>query len=147
MMTRNKTVATRESNYNIDHKNVVIIWISLFCRWSKIFFLKTWMKEDNDLTFLVLRFLLDHIFGPKKDKLFCTVFVFRRDMPNVISDLVLYLQSEGLNTSWIYPCTIPFQYLKTFFAIALLLFFPGILFIFFFYLLVDIDLPLLYNTF
>ena len=30
---------------------------------------------------------------------------------------VLYLQSEGLNISWMYPGLIPFQYLKTVFAI------------------------------
>ena len=29
MMTRKNNVAMRESNDNIDHKNVVIIWISL----------------------------------------------------------------------------------------------------------------------
>ena len=28
MMTRTKNVVMRESNDNIDHKNVVIIWIS-----------------------------------------------------------------------------------------------------------------------
>ena len=68
-------------------------------------------------TFLILGPILDHIFGPKKDKLFRHVFVFRRGMSNAICDLVLYLQSEGLNISWIYPGTIPFQYLKTVFAI------------------------------
>ena len=60
---------------------------------------------------------MDHIFGPKKDKLFCPVFAFRRGMSNAICDLVLYLQSEGLNISWIYLGTIPFQYLKTVLAI------------------------------
>ena len=50
------------------------------------------MKEYD-----VLGSILDHIFGPKKDKLFCPVFVFRRGMSNAICDLVLYLQSEGLN--------------------------------------------------
>ena len=34
-------------------------------------------------------------------------------MPNAICDLVLYLQSEGLKISWIYPGAIPFQYLET----------------------------------
>ena len=61
--------------------------------------------------------MLDHIFGPKKDKLFCPVFVFRRGMSNAICDLVLYLQSEGLNISRVYPGTVLFQYLKTVFAI------------------------------
>ena len=45
------------------------------------------------------RAVLDHIFGPKKDKVFCPVFVLRRGMSNAIRDLVLYLQSEGLNIS------------------------------------------------
>ena len=66
---------------------------------------------------MILGPILDHIFGPKKDKLFCPVFVSRRGMPNAIHGLVLYLQSEGLNISWIYPGTIPFQYLKTVFTI------------------------------
>ena len=57
------------------------------------------MKEDDVLTFLILGSILDHIFGPKKDTLFCPVFVFRRDISNAICDLVLYLQSEGLNIS------------------------------------------------
>ena len=53
---------------------------------------------------------MDHIFGPKKDKLFWTVFVFQGGMSGAICDLVLYLQSEGLNISWIYPGTIPCMY-------------------------------------
>ena len=57
------------------------------------------IKEDDVLTFLILEFILDHIFGPKKDKLFCPVFVFRRGMSNAICDLVLYQQSKGLNIS------------------------------------------------
>ena len=43
--------------------------------------------------------ILDYIFGPKKDKLFCPVFVFCRGMSNANCDFVLYLQSEGLNIS------------------------------------------------
>ena len=43
--------------------------------------------------------VLDNIFNPKKDKLFCSVFVFRRGMSNAICDLALCLQSEGLNIS------------------------------------------------
>ena len=74
-------------------------------------------KKDHILTVLILQSILDHIFGPKKEKLFYPVFVFRRGMFSPICDLVLYLQSEGLNISSIYPGTIPFQYLKTVFAI------------------------------
>ena len=43
------------------------------------------------LTFLLLGFILDHTFGPKKDNLSCPVFVFRRGMSNVICDPILYI--------------------------------------------------------
>ena len=86
-------------------------------RWSKTFFLIACIKKDDVLTFLILGSILDHIFVLKKDKLFCPVFVFCRGMSNAIYDVMLYLQSEGLNISWICPITIPFQYLKTIFAI------------------------------
>ena len=59
---------------------------------------------------------MDQMFDPKKDKLFWPVLIFRRGMSNGIYDLVLYLQSEGLNISWIYRGTNPFQYLKTLFT-------------------------------
>ena len=62
---------------------------------------------------MILGPILDHIFGRKKDKLFCPVIVFRRGMSNAICNLVLYLQSEGLNIS----LKIPFQCLTTVFAI------------------------------
>ena len=39
------------------------------------------------------------ILGPKKDNLFFLVLVFRGVMSHAISDLVLYLQSGGLNIS------------------------------------------------
>ena len=57
------------------------------------------MKEDDILTFLILGSILDYIFDPKKDKLSPSVFVFGRGMSNAICDLLLYLQSEGLNIS------------------------------------------------
>ena len=66
---------------------------------------------------MILGPILDHNFGPKKDKLFCPLFVFRRGMSNAICVLVLYLQSKDINISWIYPGTISFQYLKTIFTI------------------------------
>ena len=44
MITRKNNVAMTESNDDINHKNVVIIWVSLFCRWSKIF-LSTCIKK------------------------------------------------------------------------------------------------------
>ena len=49
--------------------------------------------------FLLLRFTFDHIFGPKKDDLSDLVFVFSIYISNVICDLVLYLKSEGFNSS------------------------------------------------
>ena len=100
----------KESNDDIDHKKMVIT------RWNKIFFLIARIKEDNVLTFLILGPILDNIFCPKNDIIFCPVFSFRKGMSNAIYDLLLCLQSEGLNISWIYPGTIPFQYLKTVFA-------------------------------
>ena len=44
------------------------------CRWSKLFFLRTFIKEAGVLTFLVHRLIFDHIFGPKLHKIF-TAFV------------------------------------------------------------------------
>ena len=74
------------------------------------------MKEDDVLTFLILRTILDPIFGPKKDKLFRTAFVFRRGMSNAICDLG-YIYRVKAETFHEYIDTIPFQYLKTVFAI------------------------------
>ena len=74
-------------------------------------------KKDDALTFLIPVSILNNISGPKKDKLCCPVFAIHRDMSNDICDLVLYLQSECFNISLICPGTIPFQYLKTVFAI------------------------------
>ena len=95
-MTRKNNVAMRESNDNIDHK--MVITLISFTGEVK-YFLIACIKEEDVLTFLMLGPILDHIFGPKKDKLFCPVFVFRRGMSNAICDLVLYLQREGLNIS------------------------------------------------
>ena len=44
-------------------------------------FLWVYIKVENVLTFVILPFILDYSFGPKKDKLFCPVFVFCRGMP------------------------------------------------------------------
>ena len=57
------------------------------------------MTETVRLTILVLGFISDHIFVPKEDKLFFPVFAFHKNVSNAIYDLVLYLQSEGLNFS------------------------------------------------
>ena len=40
-----------ELNDNIDHKNVVLTYV---CRWSKIYFLRVCIKEDDVLKFLIL---------------------------------------------------------------------------------------------
>ena len=92
-------VAMREPNDNIDHKNMVITWIS-FANEVKSF-LNSIYKRRRRSNIFDNRPNLDHIFGPKKDKVFCPVFVFRSGMSNVICVLILYLQSEGLNISWI----------------------------------------------
>ena len=54
-----------------------------------------WKKKlfNNLCSFLLLGFIFDHIFGPKKDNLFGFVFVFLRGMSNAISDLVLYFMN------------------------------------------------------
>ena len=84
-------VALKEFNDNID--------LACVSRWSKIFFFRVCIKENNILTFLILWFICDCIFARKKDKLFYPVFVFHRVMSSVICDLVSYLQSEGWNIS------------------------------------------------
>ena len=105
----------RELNDNIDHNNVAIIWIGLGLQ---IFFFGT-CKENVVFTIFIIGFIFDHIFESKKNKLFSPVIIFHRGMSNAICDLVLYLQSEGLNISWIHPHTVPFQYSKTVFAIQI----------------------------
>ena len=42
-----------------------------------------------------LGFIFDYLFGPKKDKIFCGVFLFHSGMSNGICDLILYLKSGG----------------------------------------------------
>ena len=120
-MTRKNNVTTRKLNDHIDHKNVVVIWISLWLQINKIFFFRACIKKDGILAFLILGFIFDHVFGPKNNKLIhlriISVFVFRKGMSYVICDFVLYLQVEALNISWIYPSTIQFQLLKTVFVI------------------------------
>ena len=56
-------------------------------------------ERKLSLTFLLLGFILDHIFYPKKNRLSCPVFVFRRGMSNDICDPVLYTEREGSNVS------------------------------------------------
>ena len=115
MMAKKSNVAMRESNDNIDHKSVVINWINIAD--DVKYFFNSMHKKRQCSNIFVLGRILDHIFGWKKDKLFSPVFVFRRGISNVIYNLVLYLQSQDINISLIYPRTIPFQYLKTLFAI------------------------------
>ena len=54
-----------------------------------------------EILLLPLRFIFDDIFGPKKNDLFCPVFVFHRGMPIGILKYILYFKNEGLNISWI----------------------------------------------
>ena len=92
----------------------IIRMSSLLAKWRTIFSLGAFLKEDDVLSFLIL----GPYFGPKKDKLFYPVFVFRRCMSNAICDVVLYLQNKGLKHFMnIYPGTVPLQYLKTVFII------------------------------
>ena len=56
-------------------------------------------KRRCCLTFLLLRFILDHIFCPKKDNLFCPVLVFHRCVSSGICDLILHLKKKGAKIS------------------------------------------------
>ena len=85
MMTRRSNVAMRELNDNMDHKNMVVTWINFADELN--FFLIACIKEEDVVTFLVLGPVLNHIFGPMKDKLFYLLFVFRRGMSNAICDM------------------------------------------------------------
>ena len=49
-----------------------------------------------------LGFIFDDIFGPKKNDLFCPVFVFHRGMSTGILKYILYFKNESLNISLIY---------------------------------------------
>ena len=53
----------------------ITTWIS-FAYEVKYFFLIARIKEDDVLTFLILGPILDHIFGPKKDKFFLPCICF-----------------------------------------------------------------------
>ena len=90
MMTRKNNVATRESNDNIDHKNVVIE-NEIALQMKENIFLIACIKEIRYSTIFYTSIYFDHIFGPKTGKLFCSVFVFRKGMSNATCDLVLYL--------------------------------------------------------
>ena len=74
MMTRRSNVAMRELNDNMDHKNMVITWINFADELN--FFLIACIKEEDVVTFLVLGPVLNHIFGPMKDKLFLPFICF-----------------------------------------------------------------------
>ena len=89
----------------------------MFADVVKYIFFRACKEEDVVLIFLIPEFIYDYIFGAKKDKLFCPVFVFHKGMSNDICDLVLHLLCENLNILLIYPGTIPLQYLKSVFAI------------------------------
>ena len=49
----------------------------------------------------LLRFIVDDIFGPKKNDLFCPAFVFQRGMSIGMLKYILCFKNEGLNILWI----------------------------------------------
>ena len=49
----------------------------------------------------LLRFIFDDIFGPKKNDLFCPVFVFQKGMSIGMLKYILYFKNEGLSILWI----------------------------------------------
>ena len=83
--------------------------LSLF----KNYLFRACVKDFVFFTFLMLRFILVHIFGPRKDHSSCPIFYFHWGRSSTICDLVLYLLYEGLNMTLIYGGTSSFLYLKT----------------------------------
>ena len=77
-------------------------------------FFKACIKEDIFLTFLILGFILTIFFTLIKISLFAQSLCF---VEVCAMSTVIYLQMKSLNISWICTGKIPFQYLKTVFAI------------------------------
>ena len=86
--------------------------------------LQSMHRRSRYFNILILEFIFDCIFGPKKDKLFYPVFVFSRVMSNAIYDFVLYMQSEGLSIPLIYHGTISVASIKN--GIWNIIFYSGI---------------------
>ena len=80
----------------------------------KVSFFKWHVKEQN-LVVAVFMFKLNlfRIFCPRNCIPFCPLIVLQSGICNAICDLVLELFSEGINISFRYDGTIPFQYLET----------------------------------
>ena len=51
--------------------------------------------------YIDIRVYFNHFFGLKKYTCFCHVSLIRKNMYSAICDFALYLQSTGLNISWI----------------------------------------------
>ena len=65
MVTRRNDFAMRESNDNIDHKSMVITWIS-FADEANVF-LNSMHKRRQCSNIFYTRAYFELIFGPKKD--------------------------------------------------------------------------------
>ena len=68
-------------------------------------FLRVCIKVDNVRTFVILAFILDYSFGPKKDKIFCSIFVFCGGMPMSSAKWICAVPAKRrlkgfLNISW-----------------------------------------------
>ena len=118
MMARRNNVAMGESNDNIDHKKMIITWISFADEViDKIFFLIACIKKDDVLTFFILGPIWT-IFSALSRISFFALYLFSAEVYLVPSVILCYIyRMKALNISWIHPGTIPFQYLKTVFAI------------------------------
>ena len=49
----------------------------------------------------LLRFIFGDIFGPKKNDIFCPVFVFQKGLSIGMLKYILYFKNEGLSILWI----------------------------------------------
>ena len=59
----------------LNIRMLLLFKLAYVCRWSKIFFFRVCIKEGDVITLLILWFIFDHMFAPKKDNPFCPVFV------------------------------------------------------------------------
>ena len=67
------------------------------------------MKEDDALKFLILEFILDHIFGPEKNKFLFALYFFSAEACPISSVILSCICRVKAETFYEYIGTIPFQ--------------------------------------
>ena len=97
----------------LNIRMLLLFKLAYVCRWSKIFFFRVCIKEGDVITFWYYDLFLT-ICLPLRRIILFVLYLFPQS----------YIQghqwsctiSAGWNIPWIYPSTIPFQYLKMVFA-------------------------------